>query len=123
MVRAAGLHLLYITGSFGAMDRLRPVNVFDIGEPLGAAAFVAIGLAELAFGGVSLGNVLPAGMPGNLFSSGSVALLNIAVGVEVRDTASDANGGAAVYVMKACGREIGTLLDRGTLGGLPPDRR
>lgn len=83
VVLAAGLHLLYITGSFRALDRLRPVNVFDIGEALGAAAFVAVGLAGLAFGGVFLANLLPTGTLGNLFSSGSVPLLNIAVGVEV----------------------------------------
>lgn len=83
VVLAAGLHLLYITGSFRALDRLRPVNVFDIGEALGAAAFVTIGLAGLAFSGVFLVNLLPTGQLGNLFSGGSVALLNIAVGVEV----------------------------------------
>lgn len=83
VVLAAGLHLLYITGSFRALDRLRPVNAFDIGEALGAAAFVAIGLAGLVFGGVFLANLLPTGKLGNLLSSGSVPLLNLAVGVEV----------------------------------------
>lgn len=83
VVLAAGLHLLYITGSFRALDRLRPVNVFDIGEALGAAAFAAIGLAGIAVGGTFLVNLLPTGKLGNLFSSGSVVLLNIAVGVEV----------------------------------------
>ncbi|BBZ14540.1 MnhB domain-containing protein [Mycobacterium branderi] len=83
VVLAAGLHLLYITGSFRALDRLRPLNVFDIGEALGAAAFVAIGLAGMVVGGVFFANLLPTGTMGNLFSSGSVVLLNIAVGVEV----------------------------------------
>ncbi|MCV7079723.1 MnhB domain-containing protein [Mycobacterium szulgai] len=35
VVSAAGLHSLYVTGSFRALDRLRPVNVFDIGDALG----------------------------------------------------------------------------------------
>jgi multicomponent Na+:H+ antiporter subunit B len=83
VVLAAGLHLLYITGSFRALDRLRPVNVFDIGEALGAAAFAVIGLAGMVVGGAFLANLLPTGTLGNLFSSGSVVLLNIAVGVEV----------------------------------------
>ncbi|ORW08631.1 MnhB domain-containing protein [Mycobacterium kyorinense] len=83
VVLAAGLHLLYITGSFRALDRLRPLNVFDIGEALGAAAFVAIGLAGMLVGGVFFVNLLPSGTMGNLFSSGSVVLLNVAVGVEV----------------------------------------
>ncbi|MCV7261372.1 MnhB domain-containing protein [Mycobacterium shimoidei] len=83
VVLAAGLHLLYITGSFRALDRLRPVNVFDIGEALGAATFVAIGLAGMIVGGVFFLNLLPTGAIGNLLSSGSVVLLNLAVGIEV----------------------------------------
>jgi multicomponent Na+:H+ antiporter subunit B len=83
VVLAAGLHLLYITGSFRALDRLRPVNVFDIGEALGAAAFAGIGLAGLITGGAFLLNVLPTGTRGQLLSSGSVPLLNAAVGVAV----------------------------------------
>jgi multicomponent Na+:H+ antiporter subunit B len=83
VVLAAGLHLLYITGSFRALDRLRPVNVFDIGEALGAAAFAAIGLAGIVISGAFLANLLPTGTLGHLLSAGSVPLLNIAVGVEV----------------------------------------
>ncbi|OBJ29816.1 MnhB domain-containing protein [Mycolicibacter heraklionensis] len=80
---AAGLHLLYVTGSFGALDRLRPVNVFDVGEALGAAAFAAIGVTALITGGAFLLNVLPTGTRGQLLSSGVVALLNAAVGIAV----------------------------------------
>lgn len=83
VVLATGLHLLYITGSFRALDRLRPVNVFDIGEALGAAAFVGIGIAGLITGGAFLVNLLPTGTRGQLLSSGSVPLLNAAVGVAV----------------------------------------
>src|SRR5699024_277379 len=83
VVLAAGLHLLYVTGSFRALDRLRPVNAFDIGEALGAAAFAVIGLTGLAVGGAFLVNLLPTGQLGDLFSGGTVALLNIAVGLEV----------------------------------------
>jgi len=83
VVLAAGLHLLYVTGSFRALDRLRPVNVFDIGEALGAAAFAGIGIAGLLTGGAFLVNLLPTGTRGQLLSSGSVPLLNAAVGVAV----------------------------------------
>lgn len=83
VVLATGLHLLYITGSFRALDRLRPVNVFDIGEALGAAAFAGIGIAGLITGGAFLVNLLPTGTRGQLLSSGSVPLLNAAVGVAV----------------------------------------
>ena len=80
---AAGLHLLYVTGSFRALDRLRPVNVFDVGEALGAAAFAAIGLVALITGGAFLLNVLPTGTRGQLLSAGTVPLLNAAVGIAV----------------------------------------
>lgn len=80
---AAGLHLLYITGSFRALDRLRPVNVFDIGEALGAAVFVAIGVTALLTGGAFLLNMLPTGTRGQLLSAGVVPLLNAAVGIAV----------------------------------------
>ncbi|WP_235663851.1 MnhB domain-containing protein [Mycolicibacter terrae] len=83
VVLATGLHLLYVTGSFRALDRLRPVNVFDIGEALGAAAFAGIGIAGLLTSGAFLLNVLPTGTRGQLLSSGSVPLLNAAVGVAV----------------------------------------
>jgi multicomponent Na+:H+ antiporter subunit B len=83
VVLAAGLHLLYITGSFRALDRLRPVNAFDVGETLGAAAFAGIGIAGLLTGGAFLANVLPTGTAGQLLSAGTVPLLNAAVGVAV----------------------------------------
>ncbi|QZA10208.1 sodium:proton antiporter [Mycolicibacter heraklionensis] len=80
---AAGLHLLYVTGSFRALDRLRPVNVFDVAEALGAAAFAGIGVTGLITGGAFLLNVVPTGTRGQLLSAGTVPLLNAAVGIAV----------------------------------------
>lgn len=108
VVLAAGLHLLYITGSFGALDRLRPVNVFDIGEALGAAAFAAIGVAGLITGGAFLTNLLPTGTLGDLMSGGSVALLNAAVGLAVA-------GGMTVLLAQFLAQEI-TIVRREPAG-------
>lgn len=83
VVLAAGLHLLYITGSFRALDRLRPVNVFDVAEALGAAGFAVLGVLGLVTGGGFLANLLPTGTLGALVSGGSVPLLNAAVGLAV----------------------------------------
>jgi multicomponent Na+:H+ antiporter subunit B len=80
---AIALHLLYVAGSFRALDRLRPVNVFDIGELAGAATFVLLGICGLIFAGAFLANFIRQGQPGVLFSAGTVPLFNIAVGVEV----------------------------------------
>jgi multicomponent Na+:H+ antiporter subunit B len=83
VVLAVGLHLLYVTGSFRALDRLRPVGVFDAGEAVGAAAFAVIGALGLVVGGAFLANLLHTGRLGDLLSGGSVPLLNAAVGIEV----------------------------------------
>jgi multicomponent Na+:H+ antiporter subunit B len=80
---AIALHLLYVAGSFRALDRLRPVNVFDMGELAGAAAFAMLGICGITFAGAFLANFIRQGQLGVLFSGGSVPLFNIAVGVEV----------------------------------------
>lgn len=83
VVLATGWHLLYVTGSYPALDRLRPIEAFDIGDAVGAATFAALGLAGLAIGGTFLANVISWGTYGQLFSAGTVPVLNVAVGLEV----------------------------------------
>lgn len=84
VVLATGLHVPYVTGSFRALDRLRPVPALEIGESLAAAAFAAaLGIAGLITAGSMFANMLPTGIRGQLLSSGTVPLLNIAVGIEV----------------------------------------
>jgi multicomponent Na+:H+ antiporter subunit B len=83
VVLATGLHVLYVSGTYQALDRLRPIGSLDVGEAVGAAAFGGMGIAGLAFGGAFLFNLLPKGTLGQLFSSGTVPLLNVAVGLEI----------------------------------------
>jgi multicomponent Na+:H+ antiporter subunit B len=83
VVLGSGLHLLYVAGSYRALERLRPLEGFEYGEALGAGAFACFGVATALVGTVFLGNLLPLGTFGELFSSGSVLLLSVAVGVEV----------------------------------------
>lgn len=83
VVLASGLHVLYVSGTYRALDRLRPVGELDIGEAIGAAAFAGLGIAGLAAGGAFLVNLLPKGALGNLFSAGTVPVLNVAVGFEI----------------------------------------
>jgi multicomponent Na+:H+ antiporter subunit B len=83
VVLATGLFLLYVTDSYQAMVRLRPMPAFQGGETLGAAAFAAIGVAGLALTGAFLANFLDKGTFGQLFSAGTVPVLNAVVGVEV----------------------------------------
>jgi multicomponent Na+:H+ antiporter subunit B len=83
VVLGSGLHLLYVAGSYRALDRLRPMRAFHWGEALGAGAFACYGVATAIAATAFLANVLPLGAFGTLFSSGSVLLLSAAVGVEV----------------------------------------
>ncbi|WP_460519061.1 MnhB domain-containing protein [Flindersiella endophytica] len=83
VVLATGLLLLYLAGDYRALEAMRPVPVFEVGEAIGAAGYVVVGLLGLTTGGAFLLNVLPLGRFGSLGSSGIVLALNITVGVEV----------------------------------------
>jgi multicomponent Na+:H+ antiporter subunit B len=83
VVLATGLHVLYVSGTYRALDRLRPVGKFDIGEAFGAATFALMGVAGLAVGGMFLANFSSTGTLGDFLSGGTVPLLNAAVGLEV----------------------------------------
>ncbi|TDD96686.1 MnhB domain-containing protein [Actinomadura rubrisoli] len=61
VVLGTAIHLLYLAGDYPALQRLRPIPVFESAEALAAGAFVALGLA----------------------AAGQVPALNAAVGAEV----------------------------------------
>jgi multicomponent Na+:H+ antiporter subunit B len=83
VVVATGLLLLYLAGDYPALEALRPVPVFEVGEAVGAAGYAVIGLLGLAIGGSFLLNFLPLGTLGSLGSAGTVLALNVVVGIEV----------------------------------------
>jgi multicomponent Na+:H+ antiporter subunit B len=107
MVLATGLHLLYVTGRYRSLEKLRPMPMFELSEAAAVAAFPLLGFAGLAVAGSFLTQVLPAGTFGQLFSSGTVLVLNVAVGLAV------ASGGVVllakffeqVYLVEDGGRE------------------
>ena len=84
---ATGIHLLYVTGSYQALERLRPMSLYRTAEALGAAGFAAIGVAGLVGSGSFLGNFLPWGSFGQILSTGTVQVLSAVVGVEVLGSA------------------------------------
>ena len=111
VVLATGLHLLYLTGSYPALQRLRPAGAFDAGEGAGAAAFAGLGLAGTALTGFFLANVIPQGTFGRLLSAGTVPVLNAVVGLEVAC-------GTAVLLTGFFAQEITVVrVDRPTGGG------
>ncbi|TJZ44494.1 sodium:proton antiporter [Streptomyces piniterrae] len=83
IVLATALHLLYIAADYRALERIRPVGLYEVGDAVGEAAYVVTGLAAVLAGSAFLANVVPHGTFNTLSSGGTVAVLNIAVGMEV----------------------------------------
>ena len=83
VVLATGLHLIYVTGTYPALERLRPVVPFEVAESLGAAGFALLGLLGIWTSGAFLGNFLPLGAFGQILSTGTVQVLSALVGLEV----------------------------------------
>ncbi|WP_030611951.1 MnhB domain-containing protein [Streptomyces sclerotialus] len=83
VVAATALHLLYIAVDYRALERIRPIGLFEVGDAAGEAAYLVTGAAALLAGSAYLANVLPHGTFNTLASGGTVPLLNAAIGMEV----------------------------------------
>ena len=83
VVLATALLLVYLAGRFVTYERLGPESYIEVAEGTAAAAYVGIGLAGLALGAAYLDNFVPLGKIGDLFSAGTIPLINAAVGLEV----------------------------------------
>mgnify|MGYP003161445164 CR=1 FL=1 len=77
---AGAIALIYIGYGFKGVKKGIASNTFKIAEDLGALGFIILALIG---SGVFFGNVLEKGNPGDLFSSGSIFLMNFAVGFKV----------------------------------------
>lgn len=80
---ATGIHLLYVAGSFRAVEGIRPLTIYRLVESVTAGAFAVLGIAGLVATGSFLTNFIATGSFGAVFSAGTVAVLNGIVGVEV----------------------------------------
>ena len=83
IVIASAFVLVYATGRYLILKRVRPMPFVEITEASGAAGFSLIGLGGIIAGSTFLFNFLPLGEPGTLLSAGMIPLLNISVGLEV----------------------------------------
>ncbi|MFE9450927.1 MnhB domain-containing protein [Streptomyces sp. NPDC006739] len=84
VVAATSLHLLYLGADYTALERVRPIGVFEAADALAASAYLVLGLAGLLAGTAFLANtLLPYGTFNTLSSGGTVPLLNAAIGMEV----------------------------------------
>ncbi|SFW81214.1 MnhB domain-containing protein [Amycolatopsis australiensis] len=83
VVLATGWHLLYVSGSYPALVRLRPIDWCEYAEAAATGLYVVTGLTGLLAGGAFLANVLPTGRFGSLLSAGTVPVLSVLIGIEV----------------------------------------
>ncbi|MEU6348548.1 hydrogen gas-evolving membrane-bound hydrogenase subunit E [Streptomyces sp. NPDC047072] len=84
VVAATSLHLLYLGADYRALERVRPIGLFEAGDAIAASAYLVTGLAGLIGGTAFLANtLLPYGTFNTLSSGGTVPLLNAAIGMEV----------------------------------------
>ncbi|MGR6968548.1 MnhB domain-containing protein [Streptomyces cynarae] len=84
VVAATGLHLLYLGADYRALERIRPIEVYEMGDALSASGYLVTGLAGVLAGTAFLANtLLPYGTFNTLSSGGIVPVLNAAIGMEV----------------------------------------
>jgi multicomponent Na+:H+ antiporter subunit B len=75
--------LIYICENTQVFRSVTSHASVEVIEAIGAGSYALIGLAPLLMGVPLLTNILPLGTTGNVFSSGTIALISACVGVEV----------------------------------------
>ncbi len=75
--------LIYIAENTEAFKRITSHTAIEVIEAVGAGSYALIGVAPLLAGLPLLTNFLPLGTTGDIFSSGTIALISACVGVEV----------------------------------------
>jgi multicomponent Na+:H+ antiporter subunit B len=83
VVLATAPLVVYLSAEARTFMRVAAKETVEIGESLGAAGYVLIGLAGLVAGAEFLRNVVPLGQPEQITSAGTIALLNLTVGLEI----------------------------------------
>jgi multicomponent Na+:H+ antiporter subunit B len=75
--------LVYLVVGYQEFRAVGPKGMVEAAEAIGAGGYAIIGLATMLASGAFLRNALPLGKTGDLFSAGTVPLINLAVGLEV----------------------------------------
>jgi multicomponent Na+:H+ antiporter subunit B len=83
VILASGVVLIYVCENTDAFRRITSHAAVEVVESLGAGAYALIGIAPLLLGLSFLTNFIPLGTTGDVFSSGTIALISACVGVEV----------------------------------------
>lgn len=98
VVLASAPLLVYLSGNARAFERIISSPLVKLAECGGAAGYAVIGTAAMFFGAHFLTNIIPVGTTGDLFSSGTIAVISVAVGIEVT--------GGFVLLMETYLREV-----------------
>jgi multicomponent Na+:H+ antiporter subunit B len=83
VVLATAPLLIYLSGEYGSLLRLAPRWLVEPAEAIGAGGYAVIGAAGMIRAERFLQNWLPLGKAGDVFSGGTVALIDVTVGLEV----------------------------------------
>jgi multicomponent Na+:H+ antiporter subunit B len=75
--------LVYLGGDFKRFKQITSHTLVELAEAAGALAFLGIGFAGYFFGQAFLQNVFPLGRTGAINSSGTIAAISLATGLEV----------------------------------------
>ena len=75
--------LIYLAGEFEALRTLAPRWLVESAEAIGAGGYAVIGAAAMLTHAAFLTNFLPPGEAGNVYSGGTVAFIDLTVGLEV----------------------------------------
>ena len=90
--------VVYLSGNVKAFDKIVSTPLIKLAEFCGAAGYAIIGTSALFFGAHFLTNIVPLGTTGDPFSSGTIAIISVAVGLEVT--------GGFVLLMEVYLREV-----------------
>ena len=75
--------MVYLAGNVKTFDSIVASPITKLAECGGAGGYAVIGIVALFFGAHFLTNILPLGKTGDIFSSGTIALISVTVGIEV----------------------------------------
>ena len=98
VILASAPLVVYLSGDVKAFERIISSPLIKLAESGGAAGYALIGTAALLFGAHFLTNIIPLGMTGDLFSSGTIAVISVCVGIEI--------AGGFVLLMQSYLKEI-----------------
>lgn len=83
VILASAPILVYICEDTDAFARVTSHAAVEVVEAIGAGLYAIIGFLPLMVGAPFLTNILPLGVTGNVFSSGTIAVISACVGIEV----------------------------------------